>query len=363
MTEPSEESADKPFEPSPQKLKKAREKGDFARSSDLTAAASMLALALVFISSGPLFLTNVAAPLVSLLRHSGLHANSVSSEDHFFILREALSQTVFSAGLLFGCLFVGAALSIVAQQGFVFAPSKLKPKLNRISLVQNAKNKFGRRGLFEFSKSFVKLLLFSALLGIFLSFNLNRLISITILSAKQSISETLMLALEFLGLVALLATLIGGVDWFWQIHEHLRRNKMSFKELKDETKESEGDPYLKSERKKRAYDIANSQLMSEVAHADVVMVNPTHFAVALKWDRNKRTAPVCVAKGVDEAAKTIRRHASEAGVPLHLDPPTTRALYATTNIGDEVPPSYYKAVAAAIRFSEQMRLKAKARIV
>ena len=91
MTEPSEESADKPFEPSPQKLKKAREKGDFARSSDLTAAASMLALALVFISSGPLFLTNVAAPLVSLLRHSGLHANSVSSEDHFFILREALS--------------------------------------------------------------------------------------------------------------------------------------------------------------------------------------------------------------------------------------------------------------------------------
>jgi flagellar biosynthetic protein FlhB len=154
---------------------------------------------------------------------------------------------------------------------------------------------------------------------------------------------------------------IGAIDYFWQYFEHIRTNRMSHKELTDEMKESEGDPYMKNERRRRGIDIALNRMIADVAKADVVVVNPTHYAVALKWARDQGSAPICVAKGVDEIAARIRAAAAEAGVPVHRDPPTARAIHATVELGAEIRPEHYRAVAAAIRFAERMRERARHR--
>ncbi|NCM97925.1 MAG: flagellar biosynthesis protein FlhB, partial [Rhodobacterales bacterium] len=133
------------------------------------------------------------------------------------------------------------------------------------------------------------------------------------------------------------------------------------KEMMDENKDSEGDPHTKAARRQRGYDIATNRMLEDVPQADVIVVNPTHYAVALKWDRAARRAPVCVAKGVDEIAARIRERAAAAGVPIHRDPPTARALHASVEIGQEIRPDQYRAVAAAIRFAEAMRKRARQR--
>ncbi len=154
---------------------------------------------------------------------------------------------------------------------------------------------------------------------------------------------------------------VGLADLLWQRFDHARKLMMSFQELRDEAKESEGDPHLKSERRRRGQEIATNRMLADVPTADVVVVNPTHYAVALKWSREKGSAPVCVAKGVDEVALRIREAATVAGVPIRSDPPTARALHATTELGEEISHEHYAAVAAAIRFSEEIRAKARER--
>jgi flagellar biosynthetic protein FlhB len=161
--------------------------------------------------------------------------------------------------------------------------------------------------------------------------------------------------------VLAIAVVIAGIDWFWQQFDHRRKLMMSRQDILDEAKNAEGDPHLKQARRQRGYDIATQRMMADVPTADVVIVNPQHFAVALKWDRDSDRAPVCVAKGVDEIAARIREIAAEAAVPIHRDAPTARALFATVPIGDEIPQDHYKAVAAAIRFAEKVRSGAKRR--
>jgi flagellar biosynthesis protein FlhB len=162
-------------------------------------------------------------------------------------------------------------------------------------------------------------------------------------------------------LVLLVAVTIGGADFLWQKFSHLKRNRMSRKDLMDEMKDSEGDPHVRAQRRQRAQEVANNRMLQDVATADVVVVNPTHYAVALKWKRGSRTAPICVAKGVDEVAARIRERAALAGVPVHSDPPTARAVYAGVKIGEQIRPEHYRAVAAAIRFAEAMRGRARRR--
>jgi flagellar biosynthetic protein FlhB len=134
---------------------------------------------------------------------------------------------------------------------------------------------------------------------------------------------------------------------------------MSRKELTDESKNSEGDPAMKQQRRQKGIAIAMNQMMNDVPEADVIIVNPTHYAVALKWNRMGGGAPECVAKGVDLVAAQIREIAQENGVPVHSDPPTARALYATVEIGDQIPDVQFKPVAAAIRFADRIRKAAR----
>ena len=355
-----EDDSEREFEPTPHKLEEARKRGDLVRSTEITVAASYAGFAITAMGLGAMSLQAFGTRAMVLLDQ----ADSLSTQ----FLGGGSSV---AGGVLFGLVatilpwfFIPAALVLIAlwgQRAVVFAPDKLMPKLSRINPIANAGQKFGRSGLFEFAKSFVKLVVIALILGKFAIRKMDAILFTQELEAPQVARNLGQLIVEFLLLLILLAAVIGAIDYLWQRAEFLRRNRMTRKELTDEMKQSEGDPHIKQQRRQKAVEIATKQMVADTAKADVVVVNPTHYAVALKWERGAKRAPVCVAKGVDEVAARIRAVASENGVPIHSDPPTARALHAALDIGDEIRPEHYRAVAAAIRFAEKMRQRAKAR--
>jgi len=355
------ESDDKQFEPTQKKLDDARKKGEIAKSNDLLTAGAYSGFLIVGAAIGSGILITLASQLMVIFDQVDDMARAIF----------AGSQTPFMGGVFWavsiqvmpwflGPMFL-AILALVAQRGLVFAPSKLAPKLSRISPISGAKNKFGRNGLFEFFKSTSKLLIYGTVLGVFLTNQMPRMIATMYLTPAQVAVELGQMLMSLLFIVLIIAFTIGVVDFLWQRAEHLRKHRMSRKEMMDETKQSEGDPMMKQQRRQKAFDIAMNQMLADVPDADVVVVNPSHYAVALAWSRMPGTAPKCVAKGVDEVAARIREIAMENGVPIHADPPTARALHATVQIGDEITSDHFKPVAAAIRFAEKIRQQARKR--
>lgn len=358
MSAPDDDT-EKEYEASQQKLDDARKKGEVPRSADLGTAALYAGFLLSFLMTGSYMVQSAGVMMMQML------GNADQISRHFF---DGSASTYAGSWLrvlgssLFSIFLIPAAfvlVAFIAQRALIFAPEKLKPKLSRISPISGAKNKFGRGGLFEFFKSFTKLAIYGSLAWLFLIARTEEIIgAIHLDPGRVTLSFTTM-TLRFLGLVFLIALTIGAIDFFWQRQEHLRKHRMSRKELQDEHKNQEGDPHFKQQRRQKGQAIAMNQMLAEVATADVIVVNPEHFAVALKWDRGSGQAPVCVAKGVDEVAFKIRERAQEAGIPIQRDPPTARALFATVDIGQEILREHYKAVAAAIRFADEIRGKAR----
>lgn len=359
----SDEDGEKNFEPTLRKLEEARRKGELAKSADLNTAASYAGVIVAIIIAGGSSLSGMASALAWFLEQADKIAPLVFHGSASSGLQAVAREFLFFVAPWFLLPAILALASILAQQSFVVTPSRIAPKLSRISPISNAAQKFGRSGIFEFAKSLVKLLIFSAILWFFLRAKLDGLVQTLWMEPQMTILFLFELCFSFLVVVFLVAVVIGLIDLTWQKQDHLRKNRMSHKEMRDESKEAEGDPHMKQERRRRAYDIATNRMMQDVPSADVVIVNPTHFAVALKWSRKPGEAPVCVAKGQDEIALRIRQLAREHGVAVHSDPPVARALYSTTNIGDEIAPVHYRAVAAAIRFAEKMRQESKRGLV
>lgn len=353
-----DDDQDKPHEATQHKLNEARKKGDIPRTADLTAAVAMAAiLALTFLPGGwtPPRIGEIGIYLLGQADTAGgLLLNDGSGL--FGTLLAQIGVALAPYALVPG---VAVLATLIALRSLVFAPQKLSPKASRVSILSNAKNKFGPSGLMEFAKSALKLAIYCALLWLFLNARLPRLIATSWQSAGQAGAEMLRLMVEFLALVVLIMLTIGVLDHFWQVFDHKRKQRMSHQEMKDEHKQSEGDPHMKQQRRQKATAIATNQMLKDVPGAAVVIVNPTHYAVALKWEMGSAAAPVCVAKGVDEIAARIRETAQESGVPIHSDPPTARALHASVEIGHEITPEQYAPVAAAIRFADAMREKAR----
>lgn len=357
-----DDDSDKSFEATPQKLQKAREKGEIAKSNDLNVVAAYVGLLIAMLAAGQFAVDRMGTLFVVLIDQADDFGQLLTTGSASSPVGGMLQTAAWSVSILFGLPAAAVLLSLISQRALVFAPTKLKPKPSRISIPSNAKNKFGRGGLFEFGKSFAKLVIYCTCLALFLRANLNEILSASTAPARSSVMLMTNLLFRFMFIVITVALAIGVVDYIWQYAEHMRKNRMSRKEIQDETKDAEGDPHVKQQRRQRAQDIATNQMMAEVPKADVVIVNPTHFAVALKWSRTAGSAPVCVAKGVDSVAAAIRGAAGQAGVPIHPDPPTARALHATVEIGQQISEEHYRPVAAAIRFAEAMRKRAKERI-
>lgn len=361
MAQGQEEEADKSHEPTRHKLEQARKKGELARSADLNTAAAYAGFLLAALLAGAASVDTMGTVMVVLIGQAEPLSDLVFSGAASAPVGGIIGTVVTACLAWFLAPAALALLSALIQRSVVFAPSKLTPKMSRIDPVQNAKNKFGASGLFEFAKSFAKLFLYSVLLAFFLGYRFPEMAGS--LHAEPAVIAALMgwTLVEFLCVVLAIAICIGGIDYMWQYHDHMRKNRMSHREMREEHKKHEGDPHLKQERRQRGMQIASRQMMADVPGADVVIVNPTHYAVALKWSRAEGSAPVCVAKGVDHIAYAIRECAIEHGVPIQQDPPTARALFASTEIGDQIDPRHYRAVAAAIRFSEAMRRRARSR--
>lgn len=356
------DESDKSYDATPQKLLDARKKGEFARSTELLTACAYSGLLVAFLVAGSSGLTQLGTSMVVVIDQSAQLAPLFFDGAGGAPTQGLIRAVVWSISPLFLVPALAVFLCLVALKGIVFAPTKIAPKLSKISIISNAKNKFGRTGLFQFAVSFSKLLIYSACLALFINARLEEMVSVLQTNPRIIITLLAEICLKFLLVVVIVSGVIGFIDAIWQHFEHLRKNMMSRKEVMDETKNNEGDPHMKQERRQRAHAIASAQMMADVPSADVIIVNPTHYAIALKWDRKPGQAPVCVAKGLDEVALRIREVASENDVPIHSDPPTARAIHATTEIGEQISPDHYRAVAAAIRFAEAMRRKAKGQV-
>lgn len=358
----SEDSGEKVFDPTPQKLEEARKKGDIPKFADVTTAAIYLALLAVVATAGALAVERFASTMMTLLANPDRLAERILGPGGPGLSASIMIEALGALAPFF-LLPIGAVLvSLFAQQAIVFSGEKLAPKASRISILSNAKQKFGPTGLVEFAKSAVKLTAIAVALFIYLARDLDRMIGAATAEARV-LGAMMMDSLGvLLSITCVIAVSIAGVDVVWQRFDHARKLRMSFQDLKEEGKQSEGDPHMKAQRRQRGQEIANNRMLLDVPKADVVIVNPTHYAVALKWTRAKGSAPTCVAKGEDAIALKIREIAATAGIPIHSDPPTARALSATVKIGQEIAPEHYRAVAAAIRFAESMRRAARGRV-
>ncbi|WP_374301468.1 flagellar type III secretion system protein FlhB [Paracoccus sp. (in: a-proteobacteria)] len=350
----SEENDDKPFEASEQKLRKAREKGDIPRSAELNVAAMYLGTWLAMAVGAGLAVKAWLSMATRALGSEGWMPGTTGA------VAMALGQ--YAGWAVLGLAAVPSLVIVVALiggRGLVFAPQKLAPDLNRINPMKQAAQKFGKSGLVNFAISLGKVSLVG-LGGWFLFRNLLGHLAASPLAGDRWIADLGVLLGRVLALALAVSIVFAGLDMGWQWFDHRRKNRMTRKEMEDEYKDSEGDPHFKAARRQRAVDIATRQMLADVAKADVVIVNPTHYAVALEWKRGSGRAPVCLAKGTDEVAARIRERARDGRVPIFSDPPCARAIHATVEIGQEIRREQFAAVAAAIRFAERMREKARA---
>jgi flagellar biosynthetic protein FlhB len=356
MSEDSDE--EKSHEPSQRRLDEARKKGQIPTSADLYGAGSVAGLLVAALIFGPNAVSQTGLAAQGLLDGADRLATQITLAPSAQLTGIGISL-LWPLAPFFILPVVFVLLVAILQKATVFAPDRIRPKLSKISPLSNAKQKFGREGMFQFAKSAVKLAAISILLVTYTLSQSEAIMTSLAMSPAQSTVVMMQMMSEFLMLALLFTVLVGGVDYGWQVYQHMTRNRMSRKELMDEMKDSEGDPQVKMQRRMRGQEIATNQMLADVAKADVVIVNPAHYAVALKWKRGDKSAPICLAKGMDEIAARIRERAAIHGVPLHRDPPTARAIYATVDIGKPIQPDQFRAVAAAIRFAEAMRKKAK----
>lgn len=335
-------------EPTPRKLEQARARGDVAKTQDLGALASLAAAAAVMAIAGGLMARNLAEALIPFLAQP--EAMSLEGGGAVEVARHAmLAAAPILAAVMLAAALAGVAGNLV-QTGFLFTPDKLKPDFSKVSPMQGFKRIFSIDGLMNFVKSLAKVFATGAIAWWVLKPFVPQLAGlagvepIAMLPFLADILRRLMFAI--LGLLLVVA----GADWFWQRQRFMARMRMTKEELKEDYRQSEGDPHVKAKQKQKRAEAARRRMMQAVPGATVVIANPTHFAVALKYEQGEDAAPLCVAKGVDSLALKIREIAEEAGVPVIEDPPLARALYAAVEVDDMIPTAHYEAVAKIIGF-------------
>jgi flagellar biosynthetic protein FlhB len=353
------ESASRTEEATPRRLEQARAQGDVAKTMELPQFASLAAAAMVLVGMGGWMCRNLASQLLPFLAHPD--AISLQGGGGVLVARHALSAalpvvliTMLSAGA------AGAAGHLL-QTGFMFTPAKLKWDLGKLSPLKGFSRIFGLDGLIQFVKSLVKVAVTAALAWWVIKPHLpqlERLAAMDPAAILPFLGEVLRrLVFAVLGLLLV----VSGFDWMIQRQRFLARMRMSKEELKEEFKNTEGDPHVKARQRQIRVERARRRMMQAVPKATVVVMNPTHYAVALRYEQGEDEAPVCVAKGLDAVALRIREVAEEHKVPVIQDPPLARALYAAVEIDEMIPPAHYEAVAKIIGFIlKQSRRRATA---
>ncbi len=354
MSDDKNEGQEKTLEASEQKLKKARDKGDIVQSTEIHTVMMYIGTLLAILILGTVVSKNMLTTLAAMLEYPDRVAGGLLMDEGSGLTAHIFGRLAISIFPFFALPALFVVLSLIGQRAVVFSPSKLQPKLNKLSIIANAKKKYGPGGLGEFLKSFAKLVVILVIASFFFYKEYEVLPAYAGMSAKLLPGLLAQKALELIFYVLIGAAFIAAIDYPAKWIRHRQKMRMSVQEARDENKENEGDPYQKQRRRQRAQEIAQSTMLQDVTSANVIIVNPTHYSVALMWDRESGEAPKCVAKGKDHMAFRIRERATMSGVPIHEDPPCARALFATTEVGDIIPREQYAAVAAAIHYADKI---------
>ena len=335
-------------EPTQRKLEKAREEGQFARSQDLTVAMITLGAALAIYAIGIYFPRNILELMTSLfLLDQNLIENPNSMQASF------LTAFVNLLLLFLPVVIVTIVMAVTANflfGGIGFSIKGFLPKGQKINPLSGLKKIFSAKSLFELVKSLLKLVVISGFLYFCYALFWERLLTIGTLSTQLAIISGLSIVAQAFIVLSVALLIIAAVDAPYQFFQFKDQQKMSFQEIKDEYKESEGQPEVKRKIREKQREAAMASMIDAIKDADVVVTNPNHFAVALSYQVGGAAAPVVIAKGMNLIAERIKEEAKKHGVTIFEQPELARALYFTTDINSQIPEQLYKVVAEVIAY-------------
>jgi flagellar biosynthetic protein FlhB len=339
-------------DPTPKRLDEAIKRGDVVKSQEVNTW--------FVIAAGTLVLMAFSAPMGSNLEITlrGLVANSyaIHTDGEALIgLAEKIGYEILGAvAIPFLLLMLAAVGGNAIQHRLLFSAEPLKPHLSKISPAAGLKRLMSKQALANFAKGLVKITLLGAVMAALLWPERHRLAGLAATDPAVILPLTRSLTLQMLGAVVAILAVIAAADYLFQYRQWFERQKMSFRELKEEFRQTEGDPMVKGKIRQLRQARQRKRMMAAVPKASVVITNPTHFAVALQYERGM-TAPVCVAKGADLIARKIREVAEQHSIPIVENPPLARALHGTVEIDQEIPPEHYRAVAEIIGYVMKLR--------
>jgi flagellar biosynthesis protein FlhB len=349
----NENSQEKSEQPTPKRLREAREKGQVASSRELNTTLVLLAGAgSLLVMGGPML-----ARIQELIRRSFVLERDLifdSGQIHA-LLQLRLTEALITLLPLFLVLTVAAVAGPVLMGGGRPSGKAMAPKWNKLNPISGIKRIFSWQGLMEFGKTLAKFVLITTLAGLMLWQLSDSLMGLGHQSMESGLVHAGHLVSWTFLLLAASLILVALVDVPFQLWNHQKQLRMTKQEIKDEFKETEGKPEVKSRIRQRQMEISRRRMMAQVPKADVVVTNPTHYAVALRYDQQGMGAPRVVAKGADLVAAEIRELARAAGVPLFPAPPLARALYFSTRLDQEIPAGLYVAVAQVLAYVYQLR--------
>jgi flagellar biosynthetic protein FlhB len=341
-------------EATPQKLEEARKKGDVAKSADVAPALSLLGATAVIVMGGGYFATSMAEAFMPFIASPHLLVGGLEAGAGVEIGMNAIWAAAPFLGAVMLATIVGGVGGNVFQSGFLFSAEKMKPKWEKVSPMGGLKRIFGPDGLMQFAQTFAKLIAVSVICWMVLKPHAREFENMAAMSpaAILPLARDMMIALMASTLVFLV--LGAGADFIWQKMRFAKRQRMTKEEVKEEYKNTEGDPHVKAKLKQIRMQRSRQRMMQNVPKATVIVTNPTHYSVALRYEAGD-AAPVCVAKGVDALALRIREVAKEHDVPIVENVPLARALYAAVDIDETIPREHFEAAARVIGFVMQKR--------
>ncbi|MDX1757567.1 MAG: flagellar biosynthesis protein FlhB [Marinobacter sp.] len=353
MAEDNDDSQEKTEEATPRRLEKAREEGQTARSKELATMAVLLAGAGGLLVFG----TTLGKAFADIMRNSFDIERAALFDTNFMAihLMAAAEEATAAVAPLLLVLLVAAIVGSIGIGGLLFSGKAIAPKLDRLNPLKGLKRMFSMRSLVELLKGVAKVALVMVVAILILNLRTEDLLSIAeepAMPAMEHVAWTL--AWSFF-LLSCATIIIAAIDVPFQIYDHHKKLRMTKQEVKDEFKDTEGKPEVKGRIRQLQREMAQRRMMQEVPEADVVITNPSHYAVALKYDQKTMAAPIVVAKGADEIAFKIMEIAREHRVEVLRTPPLTRAVYHNTEIGGEIPDGLYMAVAQVLAYLFQLR--------
>ena len=353
MAEGGDSGQDRTEQPTSKRLEEARRKGQIPRSPELNSAAVML------LGGGALYLLggHLGAQLFQIMR-AGLSLTREQAVDEnraVVIFGNDLLHAMLACAPILGLTFVAALVAPMAIGGWNLSFAALAPDFSKLNPANGLGRIFSPRSLVELAKALAKFLFIAAIASCLLWNNVGELMGLSAEPLNVGLAHAARLAGHAFLMLAGTMGLIAAVDVPYQLWQHNQKLKMTREEIREEAKESDGSPEMKGHIRRAQADLARRRMMQEVPKADVVVTNPTHFAVALRYDDKRMRAPVVVAKGADLIAARIREIATESNVPIFEAPPLARALHRNVEIGGEIPSNLYVAVAQVLTYIYQMK--------